>query len=71
MSNFFGGSSCTWIIILLIILVLFQDNDSDCGCGCGCNGNMGSNDSICGGCGMLYALRPSGLLIITLIAAAC
>ena len=29
MSNFFGGSSCTWIIIL----------------------NMGSNDSICGGCG--------------------
>lgn len=51
MCNLFGGSSCTWVLILVIVFLLSQnccedenDCDRDCdrssrsieGCGCGC-----------------------------------
>ncbi|MCM1364459.1 MAG: hypothetical protein NC122_04200 [Faecalibacterium sp.] len=49
-NGLFGGSCCTWIIILLILWIfcgnggdaLFGNNNGGCGCG---------NDDYRGGCG--------------------
>ncbi len=66
MCNLFGGSSCTWVLILVIVFLLSQDccdNDNDygcgcrearsmddCGCGCGCREARSMDDCGCG-CG--------------------
>lgn len=38
LNNIFGGSNCTWIIILVLVLVCCG-GDNGCGCAndCGCN----------------------------------
>ena len=51
----FGGSNCTWIILLILIFLAF----SNCGCGnnngCGC-GNARDND--CGIPAIIAARSP-------------
>ncbi|BCI59460.1 hypothetical protein [Solibaculum mannosilyticum] len=41
-SNFLGGNSCSWVLILIIVLLLINNGD-DCGCR--------SNRSGCNDCG--------------------
>jgi hypothetical protein len=54
MCNLFGGSSCTWVLILVIVFLLSQDScdDDEPDYGCGCNGAPRSAIDDCGcGCG--------------------
>ncbi|MEE1321586.1 MAG: hypothetical protein UHM85_08655 [Acutalibacteraceae bacterium] len=55
-NGLFGGSACSWIVILLILSMccggeggLFGGNGNGCGCnnGCGCRDNCGCHDN-CG-----------------------
>lgn len=37
-NGLFGGSSCTWVLILVIVFLLAQNcgnDDNDCDCDCG------------------------------------
>lgn len=61
MCNLFGGSSCTWVLILVIVFLLSQDCCEDetpsCGCArerdrdCGCDRDR-DRDCDCG-CGCI------------------